>query len=167
MFCYKCGKENAEQSTFCTWCGAKLDIGVSSVPTPSVIPQSNLHEQPVQSIPLPEENQSPIPTETSPEMNTVPAPEQPIESENTVPQPQPEQPEQPETVPVSEQEQSLRSTGQSNAIPLNIPAGGKAEAPAKPRKYYTGAHMALCLVVMGILAAASGIFAGLYFSVIL
>ena len=136
MFCYKCGRENAEQSTFCTWCGAKLDISVSSVPTPSVIPQSNLHEQP-------------------------------IESENTVPQPQPEQPEQPETEATFEPEQSVRSTGQSNAIPLNIPAVGKAEAPAKPRKYYTGAHMALCLVVMGILAAAAGIFAGLYFSVIL
>lgn len=136
MFCYKCGKENAEQSTFCTWCGAKLDISVNSVPTPSVIPQSNLHEQP-------------------------------IESENTVPQPQPEQPEQPETEATFEPEQSVRSTGQSNEIPLNIPTVGKAEAPAKPRKYYTGAHMALCLVVMGILAAAAGIFAGLYFSVIL
>ena len=41
------------------------------------------------------------------------------------------------------------------------------ENPEKPRKYYTGAHLAICLAAAGIMAAAAGIFAGLYFSVII
>ena len=51
-------------------------------------------------------------------------------------------------------------------------AGGtkKAEKPAekkeKPEKYYTTKHIVLCLVIAGIMAAAAGVFAGLYFSAI-
>lgn len=45
----------------------------------------------------------------------------------------------------------------------------KSDTPGKPektKKYYTGAQLAICLVTTGIMAAAAGIFAGLYFSVI-
>lgn len=165
MFCLKCGGENAEKSTFCTWCGAKLDIGASSVPTPSVIPQSDLHEQPIQTAVLPEEISSPLHSEEAPAVNTDPAPEQPSEPVNTVPLPQPEPPEQPE-LPKAE-EQPTKNVGWNSEIPLSARASENPEADGKPRKYYTGAHLAICLAVTGIMAAAAGIFAGLYFSVIL
>ncbi len=47
------------------------------------------------------------------------------------------------------------------SIPL--PESKKKE---KIEKYYTTKHIVLCLVVAGIMAAAAGVFAGLYFSVI-
>lgn len=35
-----------------------------------------------------------------------------------------------------------------------------------PEKYYTTKHIVLCLVIAGIMAAAAGVFAGLYFSLL-
>lgn len=146
MFCHNCGKEIAENSTFCTWCGSKQEAVASSVPVPSETPRSNLApapEQPVTSVPLPVE------TTNSPEQpeppSQPPEPEQPQEA----PSPQPEAPAQSE---------KLFSGAE---VPLTEP-----EAPEKPWKYYTGAHLAICLVITGIMAAAAGVFAGLYFSVI-
>lgn len=161
MFCYKCGKEIAEKSSFCTYCGAKQEFTISSVPIPTDTPRSNLDPtpvQPLQSVPLPTEpSDAPVtPAETA--APTEPAepdqPNQPEQAEQTEqPQPaaQPVPPEQPESSPFSAE------------VPLTAPA---PEASEKPRKYYTGAHLAICLVITGIMAATAGVFAGLYFSVI-
>lgn len=46
---------------------------------------------------------------------------------------------------------------------IPLPEAKKSE---KPEKYYTTKHIVLCLVIAGIMAAAAGVFAGLYFSVI-
>lgn len=161
MFCYKCGKEIAEKSSFCTYCGAKQDFTASSVPIPTDTPRSNLDPtpaQPPQSVPLPTEPAvAPVtPAETSDP--TEPAephqsnqPEQTEQTEQPQPATQPVPPEQPESSPFSAE------------VPLTAPA---PEASKKPRKYYTGAHLAICLVITGIMAATAGVFAGLYFSVI-
>lgn len=42
----------------------------------------------------------------------------------------------------------------------------ETKKPEKPEKYYTTKHIVLCLVIAGVMAAAAGVFAGLYFSVI-
>lgn len=162
MFCNKCGRENAEKSTFCTWCGTRLDS--SSVPIPSIIPQTNIPEQTSQSFAPPETDiteQALSDPEAAPSGNPEPTPEQTAEPEASDPLTQPEQPTAPEP---SEPEQTAKSAVWNSEVPLIPPL---AENPEKPRKYYTGAHLALCLIVMGVMAAAAGIFAGLYFSVIL
>lgn len=50
-------------------------------------------------------------------------------------------------------------------VPESIPYT-EMEKGKKQEKYYTSKHIVLCLVVAGIMAAAAGVFAGLYFSVI-
>ena len=52
---------------------------------------------------------------------------------------------------------------QAAPVQESIPAVEKKE---KQEKYYTAKHIVLCLVVAGVMAAAAGVFAGLYFSVI-
>lgn len=44
-----------------------------------------------------------------------------------------------------------------------IPAEPTQDAP---EKYYTTKHIVLCLVIAGIMAAAAGVFAGLYYSLL-
>ena len=173
MFCYNCGKEIFEKSTFCTWCGTKQILAGISVPVPTETPQTNPQpepEQPADSIPLPTARQE-APTESAAEplrKPTAPQSEQLQEptfsgdpeatqepTAPTAPSPeQTEQPAQPEATPQPEN----RFGGE---VPLTTPLPEE-----KPRKFYTGAHLAICLVITGIMAAAAGIFAGLYFSVI-
>ena len=50
----------------------------------------------------------------------------------------------------------------NNEVPV-----ASAQKPEKERRYFTAAHIAICLAVTGVMAAAAGIFAGLYFSTIL
>lgn len=52
---------------------------------------------------------------------------------------------------------------QAAPVSENIPIPEKKE---KPERYYTTKHIVLCLVIAGIMAAAAGVFAGLYFSAI-
>ena len=177
MFCYKCGKEIAENSTFCTYCGAKQDFTAGSVPIPSDTPRSNLDTAPAQpprSIPLPTEpSDAPValavpPAETEkiavPAEPAKPAQELPPEQQDQPTQPsQPEQAEQPQPAAQPVPTEQPETPPFSAEVPLTAPA---PEASEKPRKYYTGAHLAICLVITGIMAATAGVFAGLYFSVI-
>ncbi len=41
-----------------------------------------------------------------------------------------------------------------------------ADIPEASEKYYTTKHIVLCLVIAGVMAAAAGVFAGLYFSLL-
>lgn len=160
MFCPKCGKKNEDTSLFCTWCGA----GFSTISTQSL---SAAPEQPAQ----PAEEKV---------LQTVPAAE--VEPDNS-------------SVPVSAsmsaeptESADFESPAQSLPAPGVIPQSGIGTAPdkvevtnfsdvtvpvsfekpkAKEPRSYTAAHLAICLVVAGVMAAAAGVFAGLYFSTIL
>lgn len=184
MFCYNCGKEIFEKSTFCTWCGTKqILVGISApVPTetPRTDPQSK-HEQPEDSIQLPTARQE-APTESAPELTPSESAAEPLH-EPTAPQSEqpPLQDSTPSIAPESTQEPTAPTAPtpaqtEQSAQPETTPQpenrfGGEVPLTTllpeeKPRKFYTGAHLAICLVITGIMATVAGIFAGLYFSVI-
>lgn len=170
MFCPKCGKKNDDNSLFCTWCGA----GFGSVSTQS------LSAAPAASAPV--EASAP-----QPELQTVSAENsQAAQSAGEIKQPEPiEQPAYsvptPGVIPQSSAEHTAAQTSASGA--LNAQAApdsaanllsfnnevpvASAQKPEKERRYFTAAHIAICLAVTGVMAAAAGIFAGLYFSTIL
>lgn len=170
MFCPKCGKKNEDSSLFCTWCGA----GFSTISTQSL---SAAPEQPVAAVVQPAEEKV---------LQTVPAAEvEPIEPDNSsVPVSASMSAEPTEPTESAEPE----SPAQSLPAPGVIPQSGIGTAPdkvevtnfsdvtvpvsfekpkAKEPRSYTAAHLAICLVVAGVMAAAAGVFAGLYFSTIL
>lgn len=167
MFCPKCGKKNEDNSLFCTWCGA----GFGSVSTKS------LSAAPEQEAPAPQPA----------ELQTVPAaassPSEPVMSAET-----------PEAAPsLTETKQPSYSVPTPGVIPQSSPAAelsapnaqaapdsaantlssstevplASVQKPEKERRYFTSAHIAICLAVAGVMAAAAGVFAGLYFSMIL
>ena len=167
MFCPKCGKKNDDNSLFCTWCGA----GFGSVSTQS------LSAAPAASAPV----EAPA---THQELQTVSA--APVVSAGEIKQPEPtEQPAYsvptPGVIPQSSAEHTAAQNSASGA--LNAQAApdsaanllsfnnevpvASAQKPEKERRYFTAAHIAICLAVTGVMAAAAGIFAGLYFSTIL
>lgn len=174
MFCPKCGKKNDDNSLFCTWCGA----GFGSVSTQS------LSAAPAASAPV----EAP-----APQLQTVSAApivsaenSQAAQSAGEIKQPEPiEQPAYsvptPGVIPQSSAEHTAAQTSASGA--LNAQAApdsaanllsfnnevpvASAQKPEKERRYFTAAHIAICLAVTGVMAAAAGIFAGLYFSTIL
>ena len=166
MYCQKCGKEITAGSVFCTWCGARQEL---HVPQPENIPQSgSVQETPAQEITAPvtqpeapaatatmerpEEAQTPAEAETSAPAESVSA-EAPQES---APEPVHNNMSETTTAPGTEPPKEFLNS----EVKLT-------ENPEKPRKYYTGAHLAICLAAAGIMAAAAGIFAGLYFSVLI
>lgn len=156
MYCQKCGKEIAAGSVFCTWCGARQEM---PVPQPEVIPQ----ESPAQPAAVQENAAPAAPT-------VVMTPEAPAETpapEESKAEPAAETPR--ESAPAAE-------TAPDNAAPGaelpkeffgdEIKLDSEAKPGEKTQKYYTTAHLVICLAAAGIMAAAAGIFAGLYFSVI-
>ena len=169
MFCHNCGREIAEKSMFCTYCGAKLD-NVTSVPIPSETPRSNLGEA-AQRVSLPVQPAGEVTSGQAEAGEAQPAPEAPeqpqeavkesAESSGDMEQPLREVQSAQEGQQEVPQENNSATAGWSAEVPLTQP-----EADEKPRKYYTGFHLAICLVITGIMAATAGVFAGLYFSVI-
>ncbi len=196
MFCNKCGREIAGSSMFCTWCGGKVESAYSAVPTPSESPRSNLNSQQEQQEQQERREQPGVPVmaaasaEGFPGFREDPAGE--AVSAETAETLDPEQSagersSENVSAPVNEadgfpeqnQGSSERtgadmrgaSTDMPNASGVTSPPVSEviletSDKPEKPRKYYTGAQLAICLVTTGIMAAAAGIFAGLYFSVI-
>ena len=162
MFCPKCGKKNDDNSLFCTWCGA----GFGSVSTQS------LSAAPAASAPV--EASAP-----QPELQTVSAApivsaenSQAAQSAGEIKQPEPtEQPAYsvptPGVIPQSSAEHTAAQTSASGALNAQAAPDSAAQKPEKERRYFTAAHIAICLAVTGVMAAAAGIFAGLYFSTIL
>ncbi len=202
MFCNKCGREIAESSMFCTWCGGKVESVYSAVPTPSESPRSNLNSQQERQEQQERREQPGVPVmaaasaEGFPEFREDPAGEAvSAETAQTAGTLDPEQSagerasenvsasvNEADGLPEQNQGSSERtgadmrgaSTNMPNASGVTSPSvseviletSDKTGKPEKPRKYYTGAQLAICLVTTGIMAAAAGIFAGLYFSVI-
>lgn len=157
MFCNKCGNKIDDRSVFCSWCGAHIDNPAApTVPQPaSAAPQ----EKP----PVPdaaaggyaaprEEVRSAAPNST----NTAAAAFPGIPSGN----PEPADSGTPDGVP---RPVETAKSGWSTEVAIDE----KPQKPEKTRKYYTGAHLALCLVTTGIMAMAAGVFAALYFMTIL
>ena len=156
MFCPKCGKKNDDNSLFCTWCGA----GFGSVSTQS------LSAAPAASAPV----EAPATHQSAGEIKQPEPIEQPAYSVPT-----------PGVIPQSSAEHTAAQNSASGA--LNVQAApdsaanllsfnnevpvASAQKPEKERRYFTAAHIAICLAVTGVMAAAAGIFAGLYFSTIL
>lgn len=156
MYCQKCGKEIAAGSVFCTWCGARQEM---PIPQPEVIPQ----ESPAQPATVQENAAPAAPTAViTPEAPTeTPAPEE-SKAEPAAETPQESAPA-PETAP--------DNAAPGAELPKDffgdeIKLDSEAKPGEKPQKYYTTAHLVICLAAAGIMAAAAGIFAGLYFSVI-
>ncbi len=48
-----------------------------------------------------------------------------------------------------------------------IPINQEVRDNKKPEKYYTSGHIVMCLAAVGIMAIVAGVFAGLYFSVVI
>ena len=157
MYCQKCGKEIAAGSVFCTWCGARQEL---PVPQPEIIPQSG----PVQETPA-QEIAAPV---TQPE---APAATATMERPEEAQAPQAETSAPAEAVSAGAPQESASEPAQNNMSETpKADFSGEvrlADKPEKPQKYYTGAHLAICLAAAGIMAAAAGIFAGLYFSVLM
>lgn len=165
MYCQKCGKEIAAGSVFCTWCGARQEL---HVPQPEIIPQSS----PVQETPA-QEIAAPV---TQPE---APAATATMERPEEAQAPQAETSAPAEAVSAGAPQESASEPAQNNMSETTAAPGAEtpkadfsgevrlADKPEKPQKYYTGAHLAICLAAAGIMAAAAGIFAGLYFSVLM
>lgn len=147
-----CGRQIDDNAAFCTWCGAKMIV--PEAPKPAV---------------------------------SVPEPE-PVTAEMDVPAAEARGEKQPEySGAFSEREEGSEKIQESlddaeavpkaplprvdpswnQEVPLSEKAPEAAAQEEKPRKYYTGAHLAICLVTTGIMAVIAGVFAGLYFSAIM
>lgn len=176
MFCPKCGKKNDDNSLFCTWCGA----GFGSVSTQS-LSAAPAASAPVEAPTIHQELQT---VSAAPIVSAENS--QAAQSAGEIKQPEPiEQPAYsvptPGVIPQSSAEHTAAQNSASGA--LNAQAApdsaanslsfnnevpvASAQKPEKERRYFTAAHIAICLAVTGVMAAAAGIFAGLYFSTIL
>ena len=173
MFCPKCGKKNDDNSLFCTWCGA----GFGSVSTQSLSAASAPVEAPATHQELQTVSAAPIVSAEN---------SQAAQSAGEIKQPEPtEQPAYsvptPGVIPQSSAEHTAAQNSASGALNAQAAPGSaanllsfnnevpvaSAQKPEKERRYFTAAHIAICLAVTGVMAAAAGIFAGLYFSTIL
>lgn len=141
IFCKNCGAQLEDSVIFCTQCGVRL-----TKPAPSSAPEA---------IPAPEPV---LTTEAAPIAEAVPVPE-------TVPAA--------EEIPVSETEPApVRQFVESHSAPpmsetvLPPPIGFAAEKPVKEKTFFGVGALVFCLIIIGALSIATGIFAGLYFSAI-
>lgn len=160
MFCPKCGKKNEDSSLFCTWCGA----GFSAISTQSLsaAPEQSTREKVLQTVPAAEVE--PI----EPDNSSVPVSAS-ISAEHTE-SAEPESPAQSLPAPGVIPQSGIGTAPDNVEIPdffdSTVPVSFEKPKAKEPRSY-TAAHLAICLVVAGVMAAAAGVFAGLYFSTIL
>ncbi len=154
MFCNKCGKKIEDNALFCTFCGARME---QLPPEAQKIPADQ--ETPAES--RAEDRGAPVMTEERPQVSAA---NTSAPAENAVPQDN--------SVTGGNTEQNAASSvresvpGASQRWSTEVPMSGAPQAPgkpAKPRKYYTGGQLALCLVTTGVMAMAAGVFAALYF----
>lgn len=160
-----CGNKIEDNSIFCNRCGARMDTPAAAVPAEAptapaaVVPQPA--EAPVKDNPMPAT--APIgsgePAGSTIQFGRTVGIQFPGANSTAVPAEAPI----PDAVP--HPVESARS-GWSTEVRIQ----DKPQKPTKadkPRKYYTGAHLALCLVTTGIMAMAAGVFAALYFMTVL
>lgn len=141
MFCKNCGAQLEDSVTFCTQCGVRL-----SKPAPAPVPEVP---------PMPEVPPAPEPvpvTEAAPIAEEIPVPEAEPVSEAA-------------SVPVREFVESHSAPPMSETV-LPPPIGFAAGKPVKEKTYFGVGALVFCLIVIGALSIATGVFAGLYFSAI-
>lgn len=179
MYCNKCGKVIVEGSLFCTWCGARVeipaeaasenvDISRSEGMNAAVGENTNAGNTAAQEVkqPAAQESAQEIAGSTEKQKAAGNVPQQDEVSAGGAD----------EQAGAAAADGSREQNGSAGSIP---PENGKApvgtetevalntaENEEKTRKYYTGVQLAVCLIVAGVMAAAAGVFAGLYFSVI-
>lgn len=155
MFCNNCGNVVGGKSQFCTWCGSRLNIEMKPyIPQPEAVDQNHsVQASGTETACLNNEQTADIPEQAAQQGYSQPEPE-----ESNVP------PQGNEGSFEQEHSASIPSEQWSFNVPLSE---NPIEQPQDMRKYYTGGQLALCLVITGFMAAAAGVFAGLYFSVVL
>ena len=159
MFCPKCGKKNDDNSLFCTWCGAGFGSvstqSLSAAPAASApveAPATHQELQTVSAAPIVSAENSQA-AQSAGEVKPEPT-EQPAYSVPT-----------PGVIPQSSAEHTAAQTSASGA--LNAQAApdsaanllsfnnevpvASAQKPEKERRYFTAAHIAICLAVTGVI----------------
>lgn len=153
IFCKNCGAQLEDSVTFCTQCGVRLTKPAPS-PAPEAVPAS-------ESSPAPEPV---LTTEAAPIAEAVPISETVSVSE-TIPAaaeiPVPEA----EPAPVRQFVESHSAPPTSETV-LPPPIGFAAEKPVKEKTFFGVGALVFCLIIIGALSIATGVFAGLYFSAI-
>lgn len=154
MFCNMCGRQIDDNAAFCTWCGAKMIVPAAPKPAVSV-PEPEPVTAEMDAPAMAETREEKQPEYSGAFSEREEGSEKIQESLNDA-----------EAVPKAPMPKVDPSWNQE--VPLSEKSP-EATAPEeeKPRKYYTGAHLAICLVTTGIMAVIAGVFAGLYFSAIM
>ena len=150
IFCKNCGAQLEDSVTFCTQCGIRL--------TKPAAPTTVSEPKPV-SAPAAE-------AAPAPEKISAPAPEK-ISASEAEAVPMPEEGSVPETKPSSAGDfvESHSAPPMSETV-LPPPVGFAAGDSAKEKTFFGVGALVFCLVIIGALSVATGVFAGLYFSAI-
>lgn len=146
MFCKNCGAQLEDSVTFCTQCGVRL-----SKPAPAPAP-------------APEAPPPAFTTEAAPAAEEAPMPE-PVSAAEEIPLPEAEPVSEAASAPVREFVESHSAPPMSETV-LPLPIGFAAEKPVKEKTFFGVGALVFCLVIIGALSIATGVFAGLYFSAI-
>lgn len=164
MFCNMCGRQIDDNAAFCTWCGAKMIVPEApkpavSVPEPAAFSLREEKPEPVTAemdVPAAEARGEKQPEYSGAFSEREEGSEKIQESLNDA-----------EAVPKAPLPRVDPSWNQEVPLSEKAPEAATPAEEEKPRKYYTGAHLAICLVTTGIMAVIAGVFAGLYFSAIM
>lgn len=142
IFCKNCGAQLEDSVTFCTQCGIRL--------TKPAAPTAVSEPKPV----------------SAPEKISAPAAEK-ISASEAEAVPMPEEGSVPETKPSSAGDfvESHSAPPMSETV-LPPPVGFAAGDSAKEKTFFGVGALVFCLVIIGALSVATGVFAGLYFSAI-
>lgn len=137
MFCKNCGKNAEENALFCTGCGARLSGPDKAVIAAAV---TEVIEKPVQPVEI-----------------------QQVQPEQQVQQAQ-QQPEQ-QVLPEEKVQQAQTFAG-ANPPPVMPEIRYTEPLPEKPKTFFGTGALVFCLVIIGLLSISTGMFAGLYFSLL-
>lgn len=141
IFCKNCGAQLEDSVTFCTQCGVRL-----SKPAPVPAPEAAPVSEPA------------FTTEAAPIAEASPVSE-PVSAAEEIPVPEAE--------PASVREfVETHSAPPMSETVLPPPVGFAAEKPVKEKTFFGVGALVFCLVIIGALSIATGVFAGLYFSAI-
>lgn len=147
MYCNSCGKFVENGAVFCTGCGKKINEPViSSEQTVTAAPEPKPAET---AVPVPEEKR-----EVSLLDMMAPIKEEPIAPETNAAASQNSASVQPMNIGVYEKE------------PPVMPYVPEVKKSVPEKTYFGKGALAFCLVIIGLLAISTGVFAGLYFSLL-
>lgn len=147
IFCKNCGAQLEDSVTFCTQCGVRL-----SKPAPAPAPEAPPVSEPV------------FTTEAAPAAEASPMSE-PVSAAEEIPVPEAEPVSEAASVPIREFVETHSAPPMSETV-LPPPIGFAAEKPVKEKTFFGVGALVFCLVIIGALSIATGVFAGLYFSAI-